>query len=308
MGVEVHSLAQLNGKTLDSDGLAYLMPSNLPFTAATVSLTISQFIRAGFDDVCVYYDAKYSGLVVWLGIPLTPETITRTKNLQVSLRSDAAPSRNTLDVLSIDCSADFPQIVIEPDQVLNADMFNNLVNRFDGSLAHRRDDWTATLTQGAFVLEHLNDEEYQQSKEQEELESVIGYADMALRVVAKYLYSGQIWAWCTFDGNRPIMINHHIRIVSPIAPNHLDIDSLRRVPGVVSADASDDLICIHTQGATLRAYRDSRQFLAEVHALGVRLAKTLSIFPLVGCDYEIGLGGPAKLVQLFDVPSDQPKG
>lgn len=308
MGVEVHSLAQLNGKMLENEDLIYLLPSDLPFTAATAEVTLTQFSRAGFADACVYYDGEYGSLAVWLGVPATAENIARANRLSLALRSAVQPSRSTLDILSLDCSKPFPQIVMEPDQVLTADMFNDVVDRFDGNLAYRRDAWSASVTQGAFVLEHLEDEEYERSEDEKQRKSVIGYEDMALRVVAKYLYSGHISAWCTFDGDRPAMVNHHIRIMSPIAPTYLDLGSVRSMPDVTDADVQDGDICIHTEGRILRTYQDPRLFLAEVHAAGVRFAKSLSIFPLIDHEYEVNLGGPAKLVQLFDVPSDQPKG
>jgi hypothetical protein len=308
VGVEVHSLVQLNAKKLDNEDLMYLLPSDLPFTAATVEATLAQLFRAGFGEACIYYDAEYNGLVVCLCAAATAENTARATGLRVSLRSDVQPSRSNLDVLSIDCGRAFPQIVMEPDQVLTSNMFNDVIDRFGGSLAYRRDSWSASVSQGAFVLEHLDDEEYTQSKDEKQRESVISYEDMALRVVAKYLYSGHISAWCTFDGDRPAMVNHHIRIMSPIPPNHLDLGVLSRMPGVVAVDAEDGNICVHTQGSILRTYRDPRRFLAEVHAFGVRLAKLLSIFPIIETEYEINLGGPARLAQLFAVPSDQPKG
>lgn len=308
MGVEVHSLVQLNAKQIDDEDLTYLLPSDLPFTAATVQATLMQLFKAGFGETCVYYDGGHKSLVVWLGVSATTENVARANGLRLALRSDVLPSRPDLDVLSIDCGRVFPQIVMEPDQVLTSDMFNDVVDRFSGSLAHRRDAWSASVMQGAFVLEHIDDEEYAQSEDKQQRESVIGYEDMALRVIAKYLYSGHISAWCTFDGARPVMVNHHVRIMSPIPPNHLDLGVLRRMPEVVDANAEDGNICVHTQGSILRTYRDPRRFLAEVHAFGVRLAKSLSIFPIIETEYEIGLGGPAKLSQLFEVSSDQPKG
>lgn len=308
MGVEVHSLAQLKARRLDDEDLTYLLPSDLPFTAATVEAALTQLFRAGFGEACIYYDGEHNSLAVWFGAAATKENISRANDLRMALRSDVKPSRSTLDVLSIDCSKAFPQIVIEPDQVLTSDMFNDVVNRFDDNLAYRRNDWSASVTQGAFVLEHLDDEEYVQSEDEKQRQSVIGYEAMALRVVARYPYSGHISAWCAFDCDRLVMINHHIRIMSPIPPSRLDLGDLRRMSEVVAADTDEDIICIHTRGPILHTYRNPKRFLAEVHAFGVRLAKSLGIFPVIETEYEIGLGGPARLVQYFDVPSDQPKG
>ncbi len=320
MGEEVYSIADLGGKLVTDESCpAFLMPLDMPFTAASVTATIEELTDEELDDVSIRYSGENNGLIVRFGYETSPEVLERAANIKTSLRADGKVTSEALEVLSLDCTSKYPQLVIEPLQVLTGAMFIDLIDRFTGKLAKRREDWTASVGWGAFLLEHLDDEDcgYDDDLDEDDQEDLrdtaIDYSAMALRVVAKYPYCGIITASCGYNEEDQLASVHHmIRVISPIEPHEFDLSRVKLVAGVVNVEVDQfNQVHVETAGSELFTFGDPRKFIFAVHALSVELAKALNIFPVVGMPkYSITLdyGSALQTIELshhFDILSDR---
>lgn len=287
----------------DPDLLVMVMPETMPFTASSIETAIDDFMRAGID-ASIFYDGEYNSLVVVVEGQSAQLRIERILKTKTSLRAAQEPADVDLDVLALDCGSDeYPQIVIEPKQVITAAMINRLIDRFTGPLATRRDAWTSYVVGDSIHLEHDYAKVVADSKDEAERASVISYEDIALRVPTRYLYSGAVSARCIFDdeGAPPVAICHCIRIVSPIGPREFDLKRLRRLPGVTEAEVDEGCVFVTTEGKELRMYSNPRGFLRAVYEVGASLAKELNIFPTPHQLYELELGTGCTMVLKFGI-------